>query len=165
MPAETLSPARSLTLVDYTRASLIVPELREQTPPGIIKELSQRLLLEGCVPDLLPFYNAALNQELLGDSGIECGVAFPHARLHGLRKLAFAFGRANPPVSWGNKGSAPAEFVFLLAIPATDGPQYLHLLASLARLGQRPDILEQIRAAREPGEILRVFSLFRLRST
>jgi len=40
------------------------------------------------------------------------------------------------------------QLVFLLAVPATDAADYLHLLASLARLGQEPERLAQLRNAR-----------------
>lgn len=163
MSLEAISVGVAPLLVsDYTQEGLLVPGLRERNPAGILNELSQRLHAEGCVPALLPFYHAALNQELLGDSGVESGVAFPHARLGGVRRLCFAYGRAPEPVNWGCKGATPVEFVFLLAIPATDGAQYLHLLASLARLGQQAETLAQLRSATEPREILEILSHLRI---
>jgi mannitol/fructose-specific phosphotransferase system IIA component (Ntr-type) len=158
-------PVLSTSLAEYTRSTLIVSELREQNAPGIINELSQQLHTEGYVPDLLPFYQAALNQELLNDSESDCGVAFPHARLSGIRKLAFAYGRTGCPVSWGHKGSSPVEFIFLLAVPATDAAQYLHLLASLARLAKHPEILARLRGASSAEEVLRIFAEVNLRQT
>lgn len=61
------------TLADYTRPALIVPQLHERDTPGIIKELSQVMQGQGCMVDVLPFYQAALNQELLANSALECG--------------------------------------------------------------------------------------------
>lgn len=152
-----------LALSEYTRPQLIVPRLEYQDAAGIISELSQILQQGGEVPDVLPFYHTALNQELLADSGTECGIAFPHARLSGIRQLQFAFGRAAKPVAWGARGSWPIEFVFLLAVPATDAARYLHLLASLARLGQRPDYLEELRAASSAEDIMRVLGKVTIR--
>ena len=83
--------------------ALIVPQLRERDTAGIVSELSQALQREGCVPDLLPFYQAALNQELLANSALDCGLAFPHARLSGVKRLQFAFGRTPEPIIWGAK--------------------------------------------------------------
>ncbi len=76
--ANVVAPA---SLADYTRPELIVPRLRERDTAGIISELSQALQREGCVADVLPFYHAALNRELLTNSALDCGMAFPHARL------------------------------------------------------------------------------------
>jgi mannitol/fructose-specific phosphotransferase system IIA component (Ntr-type) len=143
----TTAVAPAATLADYTRRELIVPRLREGDTAGIINELSQVLQRQGAVPDILPFYQAALNQELLANSALECGLAIPHARSGGIRQLQFAFGRVTAPIVWGAGTSCRVQFVFLLAVPATDAANYLHLLASLARLGKHPEILAQLSAA------------------
>jgi len=151
------------SLARYTRAGLIIPVLRERDTAGIIGELSVALQREGCVPDMLPFYHTALNQELMGSSALECGIAFPHARLSGIKQLQFAFGRTPEPVVWGSKGSWRVQMIFLLAVPATDAAAYLHLLASLARLGQQPESLAELRAATAPEGILGVLHTIRIR--
>jgi mannitol/fructose-specific phosphotransferase system IIA component (Ntr-type) len=164
MPLEAMTNAVApMTLRDYTRAALIVPQLREHDTTGIISELSQVLQRQGCVPDVLPFYHTALNQELLTNSALGCGIAFPHARLSGVKQLQFAFGRTREPVLWGAKGSGRVQLIFLLAVPATDAASYLHLLASLARLGQQPELLAELRAAGDAEGILAVLERIRLR--
>jgi mannitol/fructose-specific phosphotransferase system IIA component (Ntr-type) len=140
-----------------------VPRLREGDTAGIISELSQALQRECCVPDVLPFYQAALNQELLTNSALDCGLAFPHARLGGIKRLQFAFGRTPEPIVWGAKSAWPVQFIFLLAVPATDAAGYLHLLASLARLGQQPERLAQIRRAESVEAILAALERIRIR--
>src|SRR5512133_2227334 len=126
LPLETQISSSS-SLAAYTRASLIIPQLAQRDTPGIISELSLLLQRQGDVPDVLPFYHAALNQELLGSSALECGIALPHARLSGVRRIQFALGRVAEPVSWGAKSSWPVQLVFLLAVPAPDAACYLNL--------------------------------------
>ena len=159
----TLNVAAPVSLADYTQPALIVPQLRERDTAGIISELSQVLQRNGCMPDVLPFYHTAPNQELLANSAVECGLAFPHARLDGVKQLQFAFGRAPRPVIWGARSSWPVELIFLLAVPATDAASYLHLLASLARLGKQPEELADLRRAESAEAILAVFGKIRLR--
>lgn len=162
-PQATLPLAVPMTLADYTQPGLIVPHLRERDTAGVVSELSQALQREGYVPDLLQFYHAALNQELLANSALECGLAFPHARLSAVRRLQFAFGRTPEPVSWGAKGSYPVQLIFLLAVPATDAASYLHLLASLAKLGQQTALLAELRVADSAEAILAALQQIRLR--
>jgi mannitol/fructose-specific phosphotransferase system IIA component (Ntr-type) len=164
MPLDaTIAVAVPLTLGQYTRRALIVPELRERDTAGIIGELSHVLQRQGCVTDVLPCYHTALNRELLSNSALECGLAVPHARLSGVKQLTFALGRTPEPVMWGAKGSWRVQFIFLLAVPATDAACYLNLLASLARLGQRSEALEQLRAAQDAEAILAVLEKIRMR--
>jgi mannitol/fructose-specific phosphotransferase system IIA component (Ntr-type) len=159
----TINDAAPVSLADYTGPALIVPRLRERDTAGIISELSQVLQREGSVPDVLPFYQAALNQELLANSALESGLAFPHARLSGAKQLQFAFGRTPEPIVWGARSSWSVQFIFLLAVPATDAAGYLHLLASLARLGQQPDLLAELRTAEHAEAILAVLERIKLR--
>ena len=159
----TVHPALPETLGDYTRPNLILPELRQSDTAGMISELSHALLRSGSIPDLLPFYHTALNQELLGNSVLGCGIAFPHARVSSLKRLQFAIGRTAEPVVWGTKGSLPVQFVFLMAVPATEAAGYLHLLASLARLGQQPEVLRKLRTAVSAEELHRILLSLKLR--
>src|SRR5215471_20224627 len=108
-----LQTSAAASLLDYTRPELVLPELRETDAAGIIGQLSKVLQSQGVVPDLLPFYHAALNQELLHNSALESGIAIPHARLAGVKQLQFSFGRAPVSVNWGVKGSWAVQFVFL----------------------------------------------------
>ncbi len=151
------------TLADYTKPALIIPQLRERDTAGIISELSQALQRGGYVPDLLPFYHAALNQELLGNSTLECRFAIPHVRLNAVKRLQFAFGRLSRPVSWGPGKSWPVDMIFLLAVPATEAATSLHLLAGIARLGQKPETLRELRAAETAEALWEIFSRFRMR--
>ncbi len=155
-PVESVANPASLGLAEFTRSGLIIPELRQRDTAGIIWELSQAMQREGCLPDMLPLYHAALNQELLSSNSLECGIALPHARLSVVRQMQFAFGRLHAPVTWGTSGPARVQFVFLVAIPATDATTYLQLLAGIARLGNRPHVLAQLRAAVTSSDVLRL---------
>jgi mannitol/fructose-specific phosphotransferase system IIA component (Ntr-type) len=165
MPSDfTVVPVGQSRLADYTREGLLVPQLRERDVAGIVSELSHILQRQGCVSDVLPFYHTALNHELMANSAHPCGIALPHGRLSGVKQLQFAFGRTPRPVIWGAKGSWPVQLVFLLAVPATDAAGYLHLLASLARLGQQPDSLAELRAAAGAAAIMSALEKIKIRS-
>jgi PTS system nitrogen regulatory IIA component len=146
------------SLADYTRPGLIVPEFRERDTVGVVQELSQKLHEQGCVPDVLAFYHAALNHEFLVNSATDCGVAIPHARLNGVTSSCFAFGRSPEPISWSGKRATPVQFVFLIAVPATDAAGFLQLLSALAKLSQQETLLNALRAEpTAPG----IFELFK----
>lgn len=164
MPSDvTVRPVGQLTLADYTRAGLVVPQLRERDTAGIISELSKVLQQEGVVSDVLPFYHTALNHELMANSALDCGIALPHGRLTGVKQLQFAFGRAPQPVTWCARDSWRVQFVFLLAVPATDAACYLHLLASLARLGGQAERMAELRGAEDAGAIMAVLEKNKMR--
>ena len=154
----------AMTLADFTSPGLIIPHLRGQDVATVIQELSQAMQREQRVPDLLPFYQAALNREFLVSSEMEEGMAFPHARLPGLKELSFAFGRSDAPLRWGTRGVRAVRMVFLLAVPATDSTQYLLLISGLARLAKAPHSVEKLLGAQDTVQILDVLQQIKLRN-
>ena len=146
-----------MTLADFTRLGLIVPHLVSRDATSAIHELSLTLQREGCVPDWLPFYHEALNREFLLSTDMEAGMAFPHARLPGLRELAFAFGRSDAPFTWGPGITQPVRMVFLLAVPSAAADHYLPLVSGLARLSGNGPLLDTIRGATGEAAIMEAF--------
>ncbi len=132
------------------------PQLREQDSAGVIQELSQLLHRESYIPDLLPFYNAAMNREYLISTAMEYGMAFPHARVIGLERLSFALGKCGDHIAWGPKGAVPVDIVFLMAVPATDATGYLQLLSAVARLSKNSELIYQLRTAETQAAMFEV---------
>lgn len=146
----------SASAADFTSESLIVPQVIGHDSAGVIQELSRLLQQEARVPDLLLFYHAALNREFLVSTAMDYGMAFPHARLQGLKRLSFAFGRSASPIAWGSQTTASVRLVVLTAVPATDATTYLSLISALARLAKDPHGLEKLYAANNAASIFAV---------
>jgi mannitol/fructose-specific phosphotransferase system IIA component (Ntr-type) len=151
-----------MTLADFTRAGLVVPRMVGRDATSAIHELSLALQREGFVSDWLPFYHEALNREFLLSTDMEAGMAFPHARLAGLRELVFAFGRSDVPFAWGPGMTHPVRMVFLLAVPAA-ADNYLPLISGLARLSENSLVQDALRGATDSGGILAAFRKIELR--
>ena len=153
LPEATTRATSSLSLADYTRPALIVPQLRKCETVGVIRELSELLHQEDYVPKVQPFFDAVLNRESLVNTAVEMGLAFPHGRLNGLSRLGFALGRSQKPLAWGSRGAEPVRLVFLMVVPATDAANYILLLSSLARLGRDAALFEGLLTRESPKEI------------
>ncbi len=153
------------TLADFTTPQLIVPQLRERDMVGVIKELSKVLHEQRLVPDLLSFYHAALNHEFLVNSAGDFEIAFPHARLNGVTRACFSFGRCPEALTWASRPPRAVRFVFLLAVPATEAAVFLQLLSGLGRLGHLEQMRTELAQVETVEEILEVFSQLKLPRT
>lgn len=154
-----------MTLADLTSPGLIIPHLLGRDAASVIQELSQAMQREKRVPDLLPFYHAALNREFLVSTDMDAGMAFPHARLPALKELCFALGRSDEPVRWGPKATGSVRFIFLTAVPATDSTRYLLLASGLARLSKANRLVEELRAAHDGSQFLEVLRQVKLHAS
>lgn len=153
-----------MTLADFTGPGLMVPRLRGEEAASAIKELTEALHMEHRVPDGLPFYQAALNREFLAGTDMEAGMAFPHARMAGLKEVCFALGRSATPLRWGAQAARPVRLVVLLAVPLTDAAQYLLLISGLVRLSKDAGLMARLLAGEGAAEMLEVLRSVGLRS-
>ena len=155
LPEISFSSVRATSLADFTTEEMMIPRLRGSATAGIIHELSHVICRSGVVSDTLPFYQRALNREFLASSALPCGIALPHARTNSVRELRFAVGKLSGPTNWCGQLGWPIEFVFLLAVPATDAATYLEVLRAFSTLGSTKHLLEDFREAATTGEMLR----------
>jgi len=154
-----------MTLADFTSPGLIIPRLRGKEAASAIKELSQVLQMENRVPDVLPFYQAALNREFMASTDMEAGMAFPHARVAGVKQVAFALGRSEARLRWGLRAVTAVRLVFLIAVPATDSTQYLLLVSGLARLSKENGLVEKLHTAQDTFQMMEVLRQVELRTS
>ncbi len=150
-----VSPVDSIAR--FTNPHLIRVNLRARDLPSIIHELSVALQEEARIPELLPFYHAALNREYLCCTALGNGLAFPHAAVIGLPKLSFAFGKTCTPIPWGSGTCSAVRMVFLSAVPAEDSITYISLVSGFARTLQEQRYCAATHDGQNPGRDPRPF--------
>jgi len=100
--------------------------------------------------------HAVQQREELGSTALPSGVALPHPRRplpHGLGDSLIAYGRTVSGIPFGDQGVL-TDIFFLIC--CRDYPTHLQVLARLARVLRRPNLLDELRAAETPTETLHV---------
>jgi PTS system nitrogen regulatory IIA component len=97
-------------------------------------------------------------RERLGSTGLGNGVAIPHGRVKGTQHVEASFFRLSKPLSFDAADGKPVDLLFALAVPEDCGEDHLKLLAHIAELFSKPDFLQQLREAENPGELLQLLS-------
>ncbi len=92
--------------------------------------------------------HALLEREAQGSTGVGHGVALPHAQLEGLDRMRAVFLRLETPVAFEALDGRPVDLLLALFAPSGDSSAHLRALARASRLLRRPDVREQLRAAR-----------------
>jgi len=77
--------------------------------------------------------DALQERETLGPTGVGHGVALPHARLHGLDKVAGIFIRLERPLDFDAVDRMPVDLIFALFAPKDSGVDHLKALAVVSR--------------------------------
>jgi len=102
-------------------------------------------------------FDALMEREALGSTGLGSGVAVPHARLEGLDRVRAVFVRLDAPVEYGAVDDRPVDLLFALFAPPRDGAEHLRALAAVSRAMRSPELREQLRQARTPDAIRALF--------
>ena len=92
-------------------------------------------------------FDALMEREALGSTGVGNGVAVPHARLAGLTTMRGVFVRLDQPTPFGALDDQPVDLLFALFAPLDCGAAHLRALASVSRLLRQADLRQQLRRA------------------
>jgi PTS system nitrogen regulatory IIA component len=97
-------------------------------------------------------------RERLGSTGLGHGVAIPHGRVRGASSVTASFFRLAKPLAFDAVDSQPVDLLFALAVPEDCGEDHLKLLAHIAELFSDSELLEELRSAESPGQLLTLLS-------
>ena len=108
--------------------------------------------------------DALQEREALGSTGVGQGVALPHARLHGLDRVAGVFLRLERPLDFDAVDRLPVDLVFAIFAPKSAGVDHLKALALVSRRMRAPDLRERLRANSDPVALHALLADDRLRA-
>lgn len=150
---------RSFNALAFFLEGAVVSELSGDTPREIIGELCSAISAHDGMPGVNESCAAVnLREEIMG-TGMEQGIAIPHARMEGLSRPVFTFGRSRKGVDWNTSDGMPVRLAFLLLTPEEDKEDYqVKILASIARILEDEKVRTTILEARDRDEMLERFS-------
>jgi len=156
-----MSIQKPITLADYTKPELIIPQLTTRATTSAMEELTEALhCQDGSVPHphLLFSSLAALNRELLTSTMLDLGAAFPEVRVAALSRPRFALGRSSEPLPWLAPAFQPIDLVFLTLEPLKADAEVGRLVGTLQDLGRNRLRLDDLRRAATAEEMLVVLA-------
>ena len=112
---------------------LIALDLATTDRRATLEALADRLAAAGRLTDRDGFVEAVWAREQeTGGTGMESGIAIPHAKHAGVTEASVVVARVPGGVDFGAE-DAPADLVFLIAAPAGADDVHVTLLSKLAR--------------------------------
>ena len=116
--------------------------LKGETKEKILEELVDTLIESG---DLKPEFKTEvltdlLNREASLSTGMQNGIAFPHARTNAVEKLVVAFGIKKGGLDFQSLDGKPSKFFIITLAPKNSNDPYLKFLADLSQFLSANDI-------------------------
>ena len=140
-------------LSDLLAPSHVLLDLPPADETAAIRAVTALLQGDPNVGDLATLTSQVLEREALSSTALGSGVAFPHARTDQVRRIIVAAGRSKAGVLF-QQGKERVLFLFVIATPTGQVPQYLAAVGKLARLLNDAAIRDQLMQATSVAEFL-----------
>ena len=142
-----------MALADLIRPEVVKVPLAGKTKNEVLRELVQLLLDAGRISELESVYDALLTREALGSTGLEQGIAVPHAKTRTVRRLTAAIGISPQGVDFQSADGQLSKMFFLLLAPPDQSGPHIQALAEIARLAKSSTFLRLLSGASSPQEV------------
>jgi mannitol/fructose-specific phosphotransferase system IIA component (Ntr-type) len=150
----------SMLLGDYLPPEHIIVELKGNTKLEIIEELLKCMLNLNLVNEFDLAFDDILAREGYLSTGLENGVAIPHAKTGGIDKLAMVFGLKKEGIDFESLDAKPAQLIFLVLSPLETSGPHIQALALITRNLKDEEVRNKIIEAKSADDISAIFQSF-----
>jgi len=141
-----------MLLSDFISPDSVVASLKAKSKKQLLQDLSVRAArLTGLSGR--DIFDVLLQRERLGSTGLGHGIAIPHGKVQGLKRIVGLFARLAEPVDFDAVDGDPVDIVFLLLAPEGAGADHLKALARISRLLREGSAVEKLRASKDAAAL------------
>jgi len=138
------------------REDTIVVGFRSSLKQDILEELVDIAEKTGKIKDRNEALKAVIAREEMMSTGLEHGIAIPHAKTNAVSEIVMAMGVAEEGVDFDAVDGNQSYIFFLLLAPENAAAANVKLLAQIARITSSADFRNKIIKAESPAQILEI---------
>lgn len=151
-----------MKITDFLTENRIVFELKSVDKIEIIKELAnlfnndKGIIKEGMF-DI--FVEDLIERENLTSTGMQDGIAIPHAKSPAVEKLSLALAIIPSGLDFDSFDEEKSKLFFMIAAPEEIKKEHLDLLQKISKLSYEEEILEKLIDSKDKFEVIKLLSL------
>lgn len=126
-----------------------------------INELTDLLVSDGTISDRAAFIRDVWLREAEGSTGFENHIAIPHGKSSAVKQTTLAIGRTQQDIPWETLDGSQVRCIILFAVRLEDqNTTHIRLLSQVASALADDEVIAQLLAENDPGNIIRLFSQY-----
>ena len=137
-----------MPLTDVLTPEAVLPALKASSKKQALQDLAELAAKLSGLPER-EIFDALLQRERLGSTGIGNGIAIPHGKMGKLDRLFGVFARLEKPIDFESLDGEPVDLIFLLLAPEGAGADHLKALSRVARSLRDPAIAQKLRKTKD----------------
>ena len=145
-----------MRLSDLLNEDTITISLSYKDKQVVIEELLDLAIKTGKINDRSVALKAIMERETLMSTGLERGVAIPHAKSKAAEDLTMALGISKEGIDFQSADGKPSHLFFLLLAPEAAAGPNIKVLAQIARLTSNPSFCESLKKASSSQEVMEI---------
>lgn len=142
-----------MKIEDLLEEGLVLPALQGRNKTEIVQELAAAVAKQHGEVQYEPLVVALEERERLNSTALGDGVAIPHGKLGGVKRVIAAFGRHLKGVDFQSVDGKPTHLFFLLVAPEDSAGAHLKALARISRLLKDEAFRQRLMAAADAAEL------------
>jgi PTS system nitrogen regulatory IIA component len=123
-----------MKIEDILAEELVLPDLGARSKTDVLVELARAVARQHPELDRERLVQALEDRERLNSTALGDGVAIPHGKLSGIKRVIAAFARSRQGVDFHSLDGEPTHLFFLLVAPEDSAGAHLKALARISRL-------------------------------
>lgn len=146
-----------MKIEDLLSPDLMIMDLKATTQEEAIKEMADLEVKQDVVNNEDEFIKSIWAREKESTTGIGDGIAMPHARNKYINRAAVLFAKSPKGIDYNSLDGQPVHLFFMITAPAGADNTHLQALAKLSSLLINPDVVNALKAATKPEEVVDIF--------
>lgn len=146
-----------MAIVEMLTPEVIKVPLVSRNKDEVLKELVEILAKAGKISNLERALDAIKKREDMGSTGLEEGIAVPHAKTDTVDKLTMAIGISPDGVEFDALDGKPSHIFFLMLAPPDQSGPHIQALAEIARMARSKAFINALKNAKSSEEVLNLF--------
>jgi fructose-specific phosphotransferase system IIA component len=149
-----------MNFAKFIRADAIVLNLKATDKQSVIEELLDVLVSRGqlAAADRQQALADLLKREKRMSTGMELGLAIPHAKTRVVDKLCVALGITEQGIEFESLDGQPAKVIFLVLSSLGSSGSHIECLAEVARAYSRAEVRKGLLKARTPAQVAHILT-------
>ena len=147
-----------MKITEILKKEHIIADLNLDNKNDVLNEFSEFLKKKGAIENKEALFEALIQREKLGSTGIGENVAIPHAKLDNIDTIITLFARSKKGIEFESLDKEPVHFFCLVIAPANSTGRHLKVLARISKLLKSSSLRDAILNATAVDQIFTILT-------
>jgi len=146
-----------MALLDLLEEKIVKVPLVSDNKPEVIRELVEVLAEAGKIRNPEGVIQAVMERESMGSTGLDKGIAVPHARTTEIDTLCVAVGISAGGIDFEALDGEDSHLFFMIVAPPDQSSQHIQVLSEIAGIARSSAFCRMLTHAENAAEVIELF--------